>query len=193
MKYQVKTSTPANNLGDLIVAINALELTIEGTAFRFIDLMPTFDRISATAIDEYSVMFYIESQYKIQNVSNGWEVAVITDKGNVALNQFLTASVAQFTKGVLYLVKGTQAFSLQSIVNPMAIVVPYVPEKSDSIVIQSNTVPYFAYEATVPQGLNSVNAIQINVIPAMIQSNLGLKSQSAAMKGASVMSVIQSK
>jgi hypothetical protein len=192
MKYYITLSAPAANTDALITEIKNLDITVEGTAFSFLAMCPSFKKVTAFSVDDLQPSFAIEADYKIQNVSAGWAVQVITDAGQVSLTQPVTATIAKFTRGVLYLVEQSRARALQVIVTPTIIVVPTdLIGATKPLVVQSTTMPYFAFEEGTPQGENTLGVIQFNVVAEAVQVNNILASQSKAIKASATMSNIQ--
>jgi len=190
MKYIIKRTTAFADEAALQAGIDSLSITIEGTAQRFKGLMPAMDKISAVANEDLKPYIFIETQFKVQSVSTGWTLEVITDKGQIGLQNITQATVAQLTKGVLYLVSAEQSAALQVIPEVKNLVIPLTTTDMTNTVVTAATVPFFAFENFQPIGLLTLTVIQLEIVPANMQVNVGYNVQSAAIKEASMLGTV---
>jgi hypothetical protein len=193
MKYALSLDVAAASADLLMTELDNLSITVEGTVWPFNGMMCFMDKISAVAANNLQPTIFVEAGFKIQAVSAGWTLQVITDKGSITLRNFVSATIAQFTKGVLYGVSQFQALALQTI--PQIVVLPIPFNKTDNNLrfMNANKVPYFAYENTTPQGLTTVQVYQVEIVPTAMQQNAIEKNVSRQIKAGATQSIVQNK
>lgn len=193
MKYILKRGTAFADNAALMTGIDALTITVEGTAFRFRSMMPFFQKVSCGADEDLKPYIYVECDFKLQSLSSGWDLECITDKGNIALKSFSKSTVAQFTKGTAYSIAGSNAKNIQVIPEFPVLVVGVNTSDGDTIPIQADSFRFYAYENSTPFATTTVSVIQADIIPAMMQANLNEQVQSAILKKAAALSIVQNK
>jgi len=191
MKYILERTAAFADENALKAGIDGMTITVEGTAFRLIKMLPFINKMIGVAKEDFRPQLYLEVDFKIQAVSAGWTVQVITDQGQVAKKNFVSATVATFTRGTMYAVDATFADALQVVPLTPNMIVQSKSGSGESIIVSAATIPFYAFETSNPQGALNVTCIQCDLVPAMLQANNNSKAVANAVKAGSAMNNVQ--